>query len=293
MADGLDELVALVLNGTAVSASNPLPVTSSGGSSISGPLTVIQPTASSLNATVSQAIASSLNATIVGLGTSGSPSGGVVSIQGVPSGTPTPVSGTFWQGSQTVNQAVASSLNATVTQSTASSLSVFQATASSLNVQAVGNAAAQASDSGNPVKVGGYAVNAEQTLATNGQRQNIAVDLPGRTITFPFSNKENIVSGTATTTGTSDTSLITSAGVGLKNYLTGYSIYNTGTSISTITFKNGSGGSTLWTDVVPSGGRAAFTFPSPVATSTSTALYFAAGTANTTIGVAASGFKGS
>jgi peptidoglycan DL-endopeptidase CwlO len=47
------------------------------------------------NFTVVQSTASSLNATIVGLGTAGSPSGGVVSIQGVSGGQAIPVSGTF------------------------------------------------------------------------------------------------------------------------------------------------------------------------------------------------------
>ena len=75
-----------------------------------------------------------------------------------------------------------------------------------------GTNAAQASDGGNPVKIGGIAINAEQTLATNGQRQNGVVDLTGRFITFPFANKENLVSGTATTTGTSDTLVVASGG---------------------------------------------------------------------------------
>jgi len=56
--------------------------------------TVVQGTASNLLAQVSQPTAASLNATIVGLGTAGTPSGGVVSIQGVASGTVVPVSGT-------------------------------------------------------------------------------------------------------------------------------------------------------------------------------------------------------
>jgi hypothetical protein len=45
--------------------------------------------------TVTQATASALNATVVGLGTAGAPSGGVVSIQGVASGTPVPISGSI------------------------------------------------------------------------------------------------------------------------------------------------------------------------------------------------------
>ena len=55
--------------------------------------------------TVGQSLASNLNATVVGAGTAGTPSGGVVSVQGVTSGAAIPVSGTFWQATQPVSLA--------------------------------------------------------------------------------------------------------------------------------------------------------------------------------------------
>jgi hypothetical protein len=54
--------------------------------------------ASGTTTIVTQTTASNLNAAVVGVGTAGSPSGGVLSIQGVSGGTAVPVSGTFTFG---------------------------------------------------------------------------------------------------------------------------------------------------------------------------------------------------
>jgi hypothetical protein len=53
--------------------------------------TVTQTTAANLNATVVQSTAANLNATVVGAGTAGTPTGGVVTVQGSASGTAIPV----------------------------------------------------------------------------------------------------------------------------------------------------------------------------------------------------------
>ena len=66
-------------------------VTGVGGSGSGIPRVTV---ANDSNVIVSQSTAASLNATIVGLGTAGTPSGGVVSIQGVTSGQAVPISGT-------------------------------------------------------------------------------------------------------------------------------------------------------------------------------------------------------
>ena len=68
----------------ALSPNSPLPA----GSNAIGSIT-------NTSFAATQSTAANLNATVVGLGTAGIPSGGVVSIQGVASGTPIPVSGTI------------------------------------------------------------------------------------------------------------------------------------------------------------------------------------------------------
>jgi len=100
------------------------------------------------------------------------------------------------------------------------------------------------------------------------------------------------VRGSSSATGTSDTSVLAAAGSGLKNYITSISVANTGTATSLITLKDGNGGSTLLTTLAPALGGSNITLPVPIATSANTALWFACGTASTTIYVTAVGYTG-
>ena len=155
-----------------------------------------------------------------------------------------------------------------------------------------GLAANGATVAGNPIYNGAQAINAEITPVANGQAVGLVADIVGKLITMPHANKENFISGTATTTGTSDTSVIASAGGSLKNYITGGSVYNTGATTATITIKSGSGGSTIWTTLAPAGGSSNFIIDPPISTAAATAVYFAAGSSSTTVGIALTGYKG-
>jgi hypothetical protein len=236
-------------------------------------------------------IGSTSNALNVNLSSSGLSNQSVneAQINGV---TPLMGNGTSGTGAQRVT--LASDSTGQVTLASGTTTAVTQATASSLNAQVVGSVASGSSDSGNPVKMGGVAINAEQTAVTNGQRVNGVFDLTGRFINFPYANKENIVRGCATSTGTSDTSLIAAQGSGVKFYMVGYMISNIGGSAvnSGITFKDGPGGSTIWVSPAAANTGSAFVPPLPLSGTANTALYFAASTASTTITVCAVGFKG-
>jgi hypothetical protein len=91
---------------------------------------------------VTQTTASNLNAAVVGVGTAGTPSGGVLTVQGSGSGTALPISGSvsISSGTTTVTQGSAASLNATVVGS--GNFTVVQATASNLNAAVVGTGTA-------------------------------------------------------------------------------------------------------------------------------------------------------
>lgn len=157
-----------------------------------------------------------------------------------------------------------------------------------------GHTANNATQAGNPLYMGATAVSAEPTLSTNGQNAGLLTDLAHKLIVMPYANKENFISGSATTTGTSDTSVIASAGAGLKNYVTGLSVWNSGATTATITLKNGSGGSTIWTTIAPAGGGSnPITISPPVPTSTATAVYFSAGSSSTTVGISVDAYIGS
>lgn len=125
---------------------------------------------------------------------------------------------------------------------------------------------------------------------TDGDYSPIAVTPSGR-VQVTRAAHSIMVRGTATTTNTSDTSLIAAAGVGLKNYITGVQLANTGSTTSLITMKDGSGGSTLAQWIVPAGSGSNIYLDIPIVTSANTALYFAAGSSSTTIYVNAQGYK--
>jgi hypothetical protein len=144
----------------------------------------------------------------------------------------------------------------------------------------------------NPLNMGAQAVSSENTAVTTARKVQLVADLVGKLITMPYANKENVVFGNATTTGTSDTSVIAAGAGSLKNYVTGGTVYNSGATTATITVKNGSGGTTLFTTIAPAGGGSNFTLPTPVPTSAATAVYFAAGSSSTTIGISLTGYIG-
>lgn len=126
--------------------------------------------------------------------------------------------------------------------------------------------------------------------SADGDYTPIAVESTGRVVTG-LAPSAALVKGTATTTGTSDTSLVAAAGAGLKNYITSCQLVNTGSTTALITFKDGSGGSTLVYTVAPTGGGSNIVFPAPFATTANTALYFAAGSSSTTIYASCQGYK--
>jgi hypothetical protein len=82
-------------------------------------MNVAQGTASALNATVVQSTASNLNAAVVGVGTAGSASGGILTIQGVASMTPIQVQNDV-SATGTVTSVAASATSVTILASNTS-----------------------------------------------------------------------------------------------------------------------------------------------------------------------------
>jgi hypothetical protein len=169
--------------------------------------------------------------------------------------------------------------------------------ASYLSTVAAGDIAAAASDSGNPVKIGAKATNAEPTALTTGQRANLIADLVGKLIVLPYANPENFVSGAITTamTGTTTTSLIAAPAAGLRNYITQITVSNAHATVGTdVIIQDGSGGAALYT--IPAAavyGGAVITFPTPLRQpSTATAIFCANVTTGASTKVSASGYKG-
>lgn len=160
-----------------------------------------------------------------------------------------------------------------------------------------GGVAHDAADSGNPHKIGGKAVNAEPAAVTNNDRANLITDLVGKLIVLPYANPENFVSGciSSAMTGTTSTSLISSPGAGLRNYITQITVSNTHATVGTnLEIQDGNGGTTYY--IIPAAavyGGATLTFPTPLRQpTTATAIYVKNTTTGASTFASASGYKG-
>jgi hypothetical protein len=251
-----------------------------------GALRVELPTDGTGVVTATQATASALNATVVGAGSAGTPTGGVVTVQGAASMTKllvTPDSVAL-PANQSVNVAQVGGTN-TVTAGLAGTLAVG------------GNAATNVAIGSNPLNTGAQAVAAENSAVTTGRMVQLVADLVGKLIVLPYANPENFVAGAITTamTATTSTSLVAAPAAGLRNYITQITVSNAHATVGTdIVIQDGSGGATLYTIPAAAGyGGATLTFPVPLRQpTTATALFCANVTTGASTKVSASGYKG-
>lgn len=197
------------------------------------------------------------------LGTAGTPSADVITVQGVTSMT----------ALKTDGSGVTQPVSGTITATGSSTGAAVPSTA---------------------IPAGFQARTSDPTATTTTYNTIGLADIVGKQVVMPYAIKENFIKGNSSATGTTSTAVtgIGAAGAGIKNYITGISIANTGTSTSLITLQDGNAGTTIWQTIAPAGGGSNITFPTPIATSANTALYFAAGTASTTIYVSATGYTG-
>lgn len=160
-----------------------------------------------------------------------------------------------------------------------------------------GDAAHDAADTGNPLKIGGRARSSEIAAVANNDRSDLITDLVGKLITLPYANPENFVSGAITTamTATTSTSLVAGPGAGLRNYITSIVVSNSHATVGTdVVIQDGSAGTTLMT--IPAAavyGGAVINLPVPLRQPTAnTALFCANVTTGASTKVSAVGYKG-
>lgn len=160
-----------------------------------------------------------------------------------------------------------------------------------------GDAAHDAADYANPVKIGARARTSEITAVANNDRTDLVADAVGKLITSPYANSDNFVSGVISSamTGTTSTSLISAPAAGLRNYITSITVSNSHASVGTdVLIQDGSGGTTLW--VIPAAavyGGAHIVFPTPLRQpTTATAIYAQNVTTGASVKVSAAGYIG-
>lgn len=219
------------------------------------------------------------------LGTAGSASTDVITIQGIASMTKllvTPDSVAL-PANQSVNLAQVAGTN-TVNGGVAGSQSVG------------GTVATNVAITSNPLNLGAQGVSSENSAVTTGRQVQLVGDLVGKLIVLPYANPENFVSGvTAAMTGTTSTSLIASPGGSLRNYVTQITCTNSHATVGTfVLIQDGSGGTTIYEGYAASlGGGFVMTFPAPLRQpTTATALFVADVTTGANVICAGSGYKG-
>lgn len=151
------------------------------------------------------------------------------------------------------------------------------------------------SDSGNPIKVGAraQAAAASVTVVAAGDRTNNVSDIDGALIVRPC-RLADLISDTKTNTDGTAQAFTGSfaAAANLYNYITTLSAWNSSASTVTRLIQDGSGGTTIWSMILPAGGGSNLTFNPPLRQPTvNTALGFDASAAASTVSVSVNGFK--
>ena len=119
------------------------------------------------------------------------------------------VTGTFWQATQPVS--LASVPTHAVTQS-------GSWTVTSSNT--AGDVAHDSADSGNPVKIGGVARNADPTSVANGDRVDAYFDRNGKMVITPHVPRNLVAQAAGTQSSTTEATMLTAGGAGVYHDVT-------------------------------------------------------------------------
>lgn len=212
------------------------------------------------------------------IGTAGTASAAVLSIQGIASGTVVPVS-------------IASVPSHAVTNAGTFAVQATNAGTFAVQSASAGDVAHDAADSGNPVKGGAKAIAALSgtTLVSAADRTNNQSDLDGALIVRNSHALGDLVSGNASNTDGSSTQVIAAAAAGIKTYLTDITITNTSANNIYVEIKDGT--TVMWTFPVPANSGVVKAWTSPLVGTAATAWNFDPSAATTTVFCSASGFK--
>lgn len=190
------------------------------------------------------------------LGTAGSASADVITVQGVASMTPVQVS-----------QATASNLNATVVGTGTFSVQVSSLPASTNTIEVVGDAAHDAAIAGNPVRIAGRAATSNYTAVAAGDTADLLATILGKLVNQPYAlpgTTWSYASANGGVTDTADDEAKAAGGSGVRQYVTRVQAINGHATTSTeVVIKTGS--TVLWRGwAQAAGGGAAATFDPPL-----------------------------
>lgn len=157
-----------------------------------------------------------------------------------------------------------------------------------------GGIAHDSADSGNPHKIGAKAKSTLGgiTLVSANDRTDLFADVDGVLLVREHAPLADNVSGVASITDGSSTSVIAAQGSGVKTYITDVAIANTSATAVTVDLRDGTGGSVKWTFPVPANtAGVVYSFRRPLAFSANTAVAADPSASASTITVSLGGFK--
>jgi hypothetical protein len=200
------------------------------------------------------------------LGTAGTASTDVITVQGIASMTALVVDGSA------------------VTQPVSGTVSVTDG----LNIE--GDVASDAVDSGNPVKVGALAKSGDITAVADADRVNLIATLLGKLVSVPYATPAKTWSYPAAAGGLVNTTGVTAkaaAGAGIRNYVTRAQVINSHQTTSTeVVIRDGAAGTVLWRGwAQAAGGGATVQFDPPLRGTANTLVEIAEITTTATAGV--------
>lgn len=123
-----------------------------------------------------------------------------------------------------------------------------------------GTVASGASDTGNPVGVGGLALTAPPTAVSTTQRVRAMFDIYGKQIVRECLREDLANQATTITTSTAETTIVTADGT-YKLDLYGLVLSNSSGTATNVTIKDSTSGTTRFTIYVPAGDTRGFTLP--------------------------------
>ena len=167
--------------------------------------------------------------------------------------------------------------------------------ASSVNLEVVGDVAHDTAAAGNPVQVGVRATNSVEglTQVANADASFVSSDLNGCIITREHTTLEEIITERVSNTNGTSTAFsnFAAAGSGKHNYITTISIYNSSSTDGYVDFRDGTGGSVIFTAPAPQTGGSVITFPVPLKFAANTAVAFDVSGALSTVYISVVGFQ--
>jgi hypothetical protein len=140
-----------------------------------------------------------------------------------------------------------------------------------------------------PVVIGAEARTSDQAAVSSGSVTRLQADAAGKLVVRSHCVPEQQVSGLASTTGTTDTSVIAAQGTGVRIHVTSISIANSSANDPIIEIKDGS--TVIWRTIAPANGGSNIAFDPPLRLSANTALNMASLVASSTVYFSANGYK--